>query len=207
MSPRLALAALVLLSACATSEEQAPAPAQDEASRGQVEAVDGSGPAQPVRRRADHVLIDVTKADLATQVLPLFEEQVGLTIVWRGDPRQLTLRLMQPVPWEEALSLVCQFTRTHPTRDYQDRIVLKDGWGGDLGDGDIQALKARGQARGGSQGGRQGGGQAAQPGWNDGRQTPPPTGGGIPQPTGAYSGGDEATRLLQGTNSRTSPPR
>lgn len=209
MSPRRALAALVLVSACATSEEQAPAAtAPDEGARGQVGAVDGSGPAQPGRRRADHILIDVAKADLATQVLPLFEEQVGLTIVWRGDPRQLTLRLTQPVPWEEALSLVCQFTRTHPTRDYQDRIVLKDGWGGDLGDGDLEALKARGQARGGGQGGRQGGGgQVAQPGWNDGRQAPPPTGGGVPQPTGAYSGGEEANRLLQGTNTRTSPPR
>ena len=34
--------------------------------------------------------------------------------------------------WREALELVCQFTNTHTTTDYQGRLVLKDGYGGTL---------------------------------------------------------------------------
>jgi hypothetical protein len=79
------------------------------------------------------VLFTVKNASL-NAVLPKFEEQIGVRIHWRGSDRKLSLRLTRPTPWKDALDLVCQFTKTHPTTDYQGRIVLKDGWGGSLGD-------------------------------------------------------------------------
>src|SRR5690606_37216299 len=112
------LAASLALGGCA-AEEPAPAP--------EPVAADMDAPAPVAHRRNEQVLFSVTGADLATQVLPPFEQQVGVVVRWQGGPRTLTLRLAQPVRWEEALNLVCQFTRTHPTRDYQGRIILKDG--------------------------------------------------------------------------------
>ncbi len=206
MSPRLLLASLLLLlPACASSEEPPPEAAPADAAP--------APEAEVAPRRNDHVLFSVTKADLATQVLPLFEQQVGVVVRWQGEPRALTLRLSQPVHWEEALSLVCQFTRTHPTRDYQGRILLKDGWGGDLGDGDMGALTGQPSSAGdggraaGAGARRTGGGGASAPGWDDGNRPAPSAAGGIPQPTGAYSGGAEANRILKGAGTRTSPPR
>lgn len=190
-----ALLALLVLPACASSDE--PPAAQP------VAAAAATPEVEAAPRRNQQVLFSVTKADLATQVLPLFEQQVGVVVRWLGEPRVLTLRLSQPVHWEEALSLVCQFTKTHPTRDYQGRIVLKDGWGGDLGDGDLSGT----QGGGGQAGGRPGGGGAggSSPAWDDGNRPAPRPSGGIPQPTGAYSGGEEANRILKGAGTRTSP--
>ncbi len=200
MSPRrrrlLVALPLLLLPACASEE---PAPVAD------APAPVDEAPVAP--RRNEQVLFSVTKADLATEVLPLFEQQVGVSIRWHGEPRALTLRLSQPVHWEEALSLVCQFTRTHPTRDYQGRLVLKDGWGGDLGSGELDGVTGKpGQAGGGGRrtGASAGGGGAA-PAWDDGTRPAARPSGGIPQPTGAYSGGDEAGRLLRGSGTRASP--
>lgn len=214
MSHRSLLVAL-LLTACATEEAAPPPPPPPPPDQGYVGSADGRAPEQRSSRvPAGHMLVNVTKADLSTEVLPLFEQQVGVTITWHGDPRPVTLRLTQTMPWDEILSLVCQFTKTHATKDYQGRLVLKDGWGGDLGDGDIRALQAQGAAtvssrggqRGGSRGGA-GGGAGSNPGWSGG--SAPASGGGgsgsgIPEPTGAYSGGAEAGRLLRGANTRTS---
>jgi hypothetical protein len=215
MSHRSLIVAL-LLTACASEEAAPPPPPAPPADQGYVGSADGRVREQRSSRvPAGHMLVNVTKADLSTEVLPLFEQQVGVTITWHGDPRPVTLRLSQTMPWDEILSLVCQFTRTHATKDYQGRLVLKDGWGGDLGDGDIRALQAEGAAtvssRGGQRGGSRGGaGSSAgsNPGWSGG--SAPASGGGgtsgsgIPEPTGAYSGGAEAGRLLRGANTRTS---
>lgn len=209
MDLRHCLAGLVLLAGCA-SEQPAPRPRVAPAAPTAAAArpLDGRSSRVP----AGHMLVNVTKADLSTQVLPLFQQQVGITIIWTGDPRLVTLRLSQTIPWNEALSLICQFTKTHPTKDYQGRLILKDGWGGDLGDGDIRALQQQGSANNvSSRGGQGGGGRASasggggNPAWSGGAA--PASGGGgngIPQPTGAYSGGDEAGRLLRGANTRTS---
>lgn len=79
--------------------------------------------------------------------------------------------------------------------------MLKDGWGGDLGDGDL------GELQGAPAGRAPRAGQGAGPAWDDGRRSSgrPAGGGGVPQPTGAYSGGDEANRLLRGAGTRASP--
>lgn len=189
------LVVALLLAGCASTEEparSAPPPPVD----------DAAAPPPSPPRRSDQVLFSVTQADLATQVLPLFEQQVGVVIRWHGDPRTVTLRLTQPLHWEEALELVCQFTRTHPMRDYQGRIVLKDGWGGDLGDGDLEALQGRSSTTGRI---RSGAATTSTPGWDDGSRPAPRTTEGIPRPTGAYSGGEEAGRILRGASTRTSP--
>lgn len=214
MSYRSLLVAL-LLTACASEEPPPPPPSAPPPDQGYIGSADGRAPEprSSTRVPAGHMLVNVTKADLSTEVLPLFEQQVGVTITWHGDPRPVTLRLTQTMPWDEVLSLVCQFTRTHATKDYQGRLVLKDGWGGDLGDGDIRALQAQGAATVSSRGGQRGGGggqgassAGSNPGWSGG--SAPASGGGsgngIPEPTGAYSGGAEAGRLLRGANTRTS---
>ena len=87
-----------------------------------------------------HVLFDVKRADLKTQVLPLFLNQAGVEIKWGGPPREVTMRLLKPVHWRDALSLVCRFSDTHLVRDYTGRWVLRDGWSGDL-DGNIPEEK------------------------------------------------------------------
>lgn len=206
----LTAAVVLLLVGCGSSEpppEKEPAPAR------QAPPAPAPAPAPTptagTRPRVPHVHFVVKDADLATEVLPLFEQQAGIKALWTGDPRKVTLRLVNPIPWPDALDLVCQFTKTHPTRDYQDRLVLKNGWGGSLGDGDLRALERKSAASGarnsssssgGSTGGSGSGGSGGSGNGGSG-------GGGIPQPTGAYSGGEEANRILKGTSTTSSGPR
>lgn len=207
----LAAAALLLLFGCGSSdeaEERPPAPAKAPAK--QPAPASQPQPTENTRPRVALVHFTVKDADLATEVLPLFERQAGIKALWTGDPRKVTLRLVKPIPWPDALDLVCQFTKTHPTRDYQDRLVLKNGWGGSLGDGDLRALERKSASNGrtgGSSGASSGGGGGA--GWDDGSRPASSggSGGGIPQPTGAYSGGEEAGRILRGTGTTSSGPR
>jgi len=91
---------------------------------------------QPAERRsreipAGKVLFSVQDADLMTEILPLIEEQAGVSIRYRGKPRSVSLRLVEPIGWEEAIELVNRFTKTHLTRDYQGRFVLKSKYGGE----------------------------------------------------------------------------
>ena len=81
-------------------------------------------------RKASEVLISVKDADLRAVVLPMFEKQVGVKIRWVGPERKVTLRLSQPLHWEVALELVCQFTQTHSTADRHGNMILKPKWGG-----------------------------------------------------------------------------
>lgn len=201
----LTLAATPLLSGCA-SEEQAPPPPPPTNTRPADPPV--AAPATKAAS-AEMMVLKVQKADLATVVLPEFERQVNVKIIWLGDPRPVTLRLTQPVHWQEALKLVCQFTKTHLTTDYQGRKVLKDGWGGELGDGDIDSLQRSGRGSiSSSTSGRSGGGAGggSQPAWNGGGSSQGGGGGSsaIPQPTGAYSGGSEAGALLRGVGMNSS---
>ena len=79
------------------------------------------------------VKFKVKNVGLREVVLPLFEKQAGVKIKWNGEERQLSLRLTNPMPWRDALNLVCQFTNTHLAEDYRGRLILKDHYGGTLG--------------------------------------------------------------------------
>jgi hypothetical protein len=209
MLRRTLLCASLLLCAC-SSEEKAPPPPPPPASTRPVDSPPAAAAPQAQKQAPETIVLSVRQADLATVVLPEFERQVGVRIIWLGDPRAVTLRLTHPMDWHEALKLVCQFTKTHLTTDYQGRKVLKDGWGGELGDGDIDSLQRSGRGtissstRGSSGSSSRGGGQAA---YNGGGGSSDGGGGGgsaIPQPTGAYSGGAEAGALLRGVGMNSS---
>lgn len=162
-----------------------------------------------------HVVFDVKRADLKTQVLPLFLDQAGVEIKWGGPPREVTMRLLKPVHWRDALSLVCRFSDTHLVRDYTGRWVLRDGWSGDL-DGEIPEEKggppasnsggvaARGGGRSsgssGSSRGATSSGSSRSSSNNSGKQTWENTyGGGSDNAAGRTARG-----LLQGTTTRHS---
>ncbi len=201
------LSASLLLCACSSEEKKAPPPPPPTIAR---PADPAPAAAAPPKQAPETVVLSVRQADLATVVLPEFERQVGVHIIWLGDPRPVTLRLTHPMDWHEALKLVCQFTKTHLTTDYQGRKVLKDGWGGELGDGDIDSLQRSGRGTiSSSSSGRNssgGGGGGSQPAWNGGGSSGGGSGGGsaIPEPTGAYSGGAEAAAVLRGVGMNSS---
>lgn len=156
-STTLAAGALVLLGCASepdaaetegppTLEAEAPQP-EPEASVEQVEGIrvaraGGATAPPPVERRraaaeqGPRVLINARDLTLR-EVLEQVEGQTGARIRWEGDERRLSLRLVRAMPLSEAIDLICQFTDTHLTRDYQGRLWLKDGWGGDLGDGTL----------------------------------------------------------------------
>ena len=167
---------------------------------------------KPTRLKEGYMLFTVEEADLQQVVLPIFAAQVGKEISWRGDPRKVSLRLTQPVHWLGVLDLVCRFTRTHPTRTYQGKMVLKDGWGGELGgEEEIELISTQGPpGTGGSKGGRSDGtprgGDSGSAGTSGGAETfsgSYGTGGN----SSAYSGGDTAKKLLEGTTTRHSGGR
>jgi hypothetical protein len=207
----LLLSTSLLLCACSSEEKAPPPPPPRPTTRAADPAPAAAAPAAQ-KKAPETIVLSVKQADLATMVLPEFERQVGVKILWLGDPRPVTLRLTQPMHWHEALKLVCQFTKTHLTTDYQGRKVLKDGWGGELGDGDIDSLQRSGRGTissstsGRSSGSGGGGGGATQPAWNGGGASGGGGGGGsaIPQPTGAYSGGAEANAILKGVGMNSS---
>jgi hypothetical protein len=70
-------------------------------------------------------------ADLATEVLPVLERQVGARISYEGPAKKLTIMFHQPAPWNEALFLVSKFTRTHVVQEEDGDIRLKRGHGGE----------------------------------------------------------------------------
>lgn len=226
-----------LLVACSSSEpEPAAEPARTTAAQpaqpAQAQpakriAVSGTRPEAPAARPrsgaipAGHVMFTVERRPL-DEVLGLFEQQAGIKIAWKGEPRPVSLRLKQPMQWNHALELVCQFTRTHLARDYQSRWVLKDGYGGTLGDdADVAALlKEQKQGGGGisseggyvaprASGGSSGGyGAAASNGGGGTRYNETGSGGlGKSEFGDAYGGGDTARRLLGGVSQTSSGPR
>ena len=235
MRKLLPLSLLVWLSGCGSSEPQpearpAPTAAATPAQPASRVRVSGSAPAPAAPARAaggarlpaGHVMFTVERRPL-DEVLRIFEDQVGLRIAWRGEPRPVSLRLSQPMRWEDALSLVCQFTRTHLARDYQGRYQLKDGWGGSLGtDDDVDALlkeqgdgvtRAEGSAPGGrvtaGSGGRAAGGTTTSAGGAAPTRYNESGAGGLGKSTmgDAYSGGDTARGLLKGVSNTSSGPR
>jgi hypothetical protein len=209
LSLRFVMAALcfVGVTACESPRRRRrPRPrAKAKANTGTVAAEGGRSTS--VRLAPGHVSFAFRGADLATEVLPTFQEQAGVTILWNGENRSLTLRLTDPLPWNEALELVCQFTKTHATKDWQGRLVLKDGWHGRATSETLADLTQDGQRGSGSvtsardQRSQTGlrnssGGSGSAPAQAGGQPRPNPT------PHGqAYSGGAEAKRILQGTNS------
>ena len=124
---RLSFVALCALGtlACESNPPRRRARPRPASSRTGTVAAQGGG-ATSVRLPEGHVAFAFRGADLETQVLPAFADQAGVQIIWQGEPRSLTLRLTQPTPWPDALDLVCQFTKTHATRDWQGRLILRD---------------------------------------------------------------------------------
>lgn len=196
------------LAACSSSE-----PGPDEPAPAAARPAEVAKPRRPKGLPEGHVQFSLTDADLKADVLPLFRAQVGVAITWDGDPREVrNLRLAQPVEWQAALDLVCRYTRTHLTRNYKGEYVLKDGYGGDLDGGLVGGDVgggSRGSSGGGSSGGRSAGGSAgggAAGGGSGGAETFNGSYGTGGAPS-AYSGGDTARQLLQGTTTRNSGRR
>jgi hypothetical protein len=192
------------LGACASEEPPPPPPPPPAPPRLYVgSSGQAPAPSESERRRAGTMLFTVKDADLSSDVLPLFQQQANVAITWIGEPRKISLRLTQPMPWEDALDLVCQFTKTHPARDYQGRLVLKDGWGGTLGSGEMADIDPSARRRPGRYGASGGGGAPASSGG-----TAASSGGGAstsssPSSQGsAYSGGADAARILKGLDGR-----
>ncbi|MGE0712238.1 MAG: hypothetical protein AB7N76_32545 [Planctomycetota bacterium] len=87
-------------------------------------------------RGPGEVFLNVEDADLSTDVLPLIDQQVGVHVRYQGPARKVTLRLTQPLDWEEALKLVAQFTNTHLSRDRRGAWVLRSQYGGKVQESD-----------------------------------------------------------------------
>ena len=202
----LTLLAVALGPGCA-SEPAAPEPAPAATAKAPARK---PAPQRPRGLREGQVLFSVASADLRGEVLPLFESQAGVKIIWEGPPKQVSVRLSAPLDWELAMDLVCRFTRTHLTKDYRGRYVLKEGWGGDLGGGETLtgvrrsgAAPAAGggasRAGGGASGGGASGGATSSETYDGSYGT-----GGNPD---AYSGGQTARDLLKGTTTRSSGGR
>jgi hypothetical protein len=76
------------------------------------------------------VFFDFKNVDLEKVALPLFSRQAGVTVEYHASsPKKLTLGFNQPVPWRDALGLVCHWTQTHAVRSQvAGRIELRDGY-------------------------------------------------------------------------------
>lgn len=102
------------------------------------------GPTRERKRAAEpavpagHVCLRVRNADLASEVLPLFERQAGVKLMYRGEDARLTLQMRDPVPWREGLDLVCQVANLRVGRHRKDVIELEQvgvGFGRSRGGG------------------------------------------------------------------------
>jgi hypothetical protein len=146
---------LVALMGCSSSEE---APRKKpKLTKEQAKARAKQRRTAPPPPEIPEVKFTFKKAKLRKQVLPEFERQAGVRITWDGPERKVSLRLTRPVPWPEALHLVCQFTNTHLTKDYQGRYLLKDGYGGTLGSSDEALAELEGSGATASGSGRSSG--------------------------------------------------
>lgn len=195
----LLLGTLALAPGC-KSKPYRPPPHYHKKKKKPVAVSSGQAAAQPQRRMPQgHVLFHFNKADLTTVVIPAFEKQAGIMLRWEGPPRTVTLNMIQSMPWQDALDLVCQFSKTHTVRDYQGHMRLEDGWSGRPTSKTVDEL--RGQpgkpmtekdahmAKHGKSSGSQGRGRG-------------PTTNPTPNPTpfgSAYSGGEKAKQILEGT--------
>jgi hypothetical protein len=76
-----------------------------------------------------YVCFDFKNADLEKVALPLFSAQSGVKVDYKGPAKTLTLGFSNPVKWQDALGLVCQWTQTHATRSpIPGRVELKLGY-------------------------------------------------------------------------------
>lgn len=74
-----------------------------------------------------HVVFSVQNADLKTAVLPLFLKQVGVSIVWRDEPRKVSLNFIEPIPWRSALDLLCRFYSLEYRQEGPRILLYKKG--------------------------------------------------------------------------------
>ena len=76
-----------------------------------------------------YVCFDFKNADLEKVALPLFSAQSGVKVDYKGTAKTLTLGFNNPVKWQDALGLICQWTQTHATRSaIPGRIELRLGY-------------------------------------------------------------------------------
>jgi len=110
-----------------------------------VRAVDGSDPLsdwEEAEIPPGMVLFRFEGADLDTEVLPRLREQAGVELEWDGGPREVTLRLTEPVEWEDAVDLLCRFNDLHLAETYDGELELREEWGGEL-DGDYEDIESQ----------------------------------------------------------------
>lgn len=216
----LFVASLCLLTACASGDpEPDPKPRvskrDQKIRKGKRAKATEKRVAPPVVVEADMVQFEVNKADLRYEVLPLIRKQAGVHIRYSGPPRTVTLRLLKPIHWRDAMRLVCQFTRTHLVRNYQGQFALEDGWSGEL---KSDLAESRSESRDSGRGGVSASGkQAPKPARRGGAASTRGSGSGsgyVPTVENTYGGGAQnasgrtAQNLLKNTTrSRSGSPR
>jgi hypothetical protein len=73
-----------------------------------------------------YVLFSVRKADLKTKVLPHFQ-RAGVPVVWRGGPKRVSLNIMNPMPWNVALDLLCRFHKLSYRKEGGRVLLFNEG--------------------------------------------------------------------------------
>lgn len=102
------LSLLVVLVACESKQKKqgnpTPTPTlREESPSGETKK--NPGPKAP----RGTVVFSVQNADLKSVVLPLFQSQAGVTVIWRDKATKVSLSFIEPVPWRSALDLLCRF--------------------------------------------------------------------------------------------------
>jgi len=127
----IVLSALILVACTTPEQERRKKLKADRAARAKQKASSGEGgaerPAQPKpkpRPLSDTIQLQVRDADLATEVLPLFEQEVGVSIRWSGPPKSITLSMQSPIAWQEALDMLKQFCDARTLSEVEGTITL-----------------------------------------------------------------------------------
>lgn len=122
----LSLALLLCLVACESKpkkqDDPTPTTVPEESPRNKAPAK-RQGPQTP----RGTVVFSVQNADLKSVVLPLFQSQAGITIIWRDEARKVSLSFIEPVPWRSALDLLCRFYNLEYRQEGSRVLLFKKG--------------------------------------------------------------------------------
>lgn len=105
----LLLSCLVFFLACESKQKKQAAPAPRTTIEKTAPVNDAKAPSAATKAPRGSVVFSVQNADLKTVVLPLFQSQAGITVIWRDEARKVSLSFIEPVPWRSALDLLCRF--------------------------------------------------------------------------------------------------